>query len=411
VSRGGVFICYRREDSSGHALALVERLRREFGTKRVFMDLDSVAPGTDFLEQIREALRASRVVLVLIGPTWLRRDDTGATRLEDPSDYVGVEIVESLQLGIPIIPVLVQGAAMPSEDELPADIAPISRREALDITNERFDHDFRRLLGAIASVSSSRSSSRTATSPRRVFSWAFVVVVLAGIAAVGWLWLSPNDRTQSGSSSTSSPANRLLYSINLTKPSQEWPKAQVGSCAAAFSQGWYRLKMSVSHVGCAASPDLAKLRNLSNVEVRTFATLFPLSSGHAKHGIGLVGLVCRQQGTATTGNYYYGGVSPDGFAELDRVFQGSPSRLKRIRVPGLDAGHWPESLQLDCTGSTTHGPVLLRFFVDSRQVLSATDPAGLEPGTVGVFAVSRIRKALSAQFQTLVVRGTPQKTQ
>ena len=94
----GIFISYRRDDTAGHAGRLFDRLAEHFGRERVFMDVDTIQPGQDFAEVIGERVRSSGAVIVLIGKEWLLATDaSGDIRLNDPADFVRLEIVSALQ--------------------------------------------------------------------------------------------------------------------------------------------------------------------------------------------------------------------------------------------------------------------------------------------------------------------------
>src|SRR5262245_1848271 len=114
---GSVFISYRRDDTSGEARALFKDLAATLGSRSVFMDVDTIALGHDFREAVRERLGSSDIMLTLIGRAWVRsKDASGRKRLDNPDDFVRLEIEAALKRGIPVIPVLVQGAQMPSPD-------------------------------------------------------------------------------------------------------------------------------------------------------------------------------------------------------------------------------------------------------------------------------------------------------
>ena len=115
-----VFISYRREDSAGLTGRLYDRLIRRYGDRQVFMDVASIDPGSDFAESIRRAVRSSTVMLAMIGPRWASiGDDHGRPRLHNKVDLVRLELEVALEHEIRIVPVLVDGAAMPRAAELP----------------------------------------------------------------------------------------------------------------------------------------------------------------------------------------------------------------------------------------------------------------------------------------------------
>ena len=113
-SAGRIFISYRRADTPHVAGRLFDRLATRFGAGHVFMDVDSIEPGLDFAETIEAAVGACDVLLVLIGPNWVEAvDEQGRRRLEDPDDFVALEITAALRRRIRVIPVLVDGAPSP----------------------------------------------------------------------------------------------------------------------------------------------------------------------------------------------------------------------------------------------------------------------------------------------------------
>ena len=148
-----IFISYRRGDSSAHAGRLSDRLAAEFGDQHVFMDVDTIEPGADFVDYIDEAVGSCDVLIALIGDEWLEaRDDTGNRRLEDPDDFVRLEVAAGLARDIRVIPVLVEGAVMPRAHELPEPIRTLARRNALEISDLRWRHDAGRLIETIHKV-------------------------------------------------------------------------------------------------------------------------------------------------------------------------------------------------------------------------------------------------------------------
>jgi hypothetical protein len=166
----GIFISYRRGDAAGHAGRLFDSLSARFGGARVFMDLDGIGPGVDFWGRIREVLEACSVVLVLIGDEWLSEPGSGIRRLDSPSDFVRQEVAAALERPeVMTVPVLVHGASMPTERDLPEDIAALSRRNALELSDSRWRYDVDRLIGAIESVfAKTTSSSQEAVDPTAV---------------------------------------------------------------------------------------------------------------------------------------------------------------------------------------------------------------------------------------------------
>ncbi|MBL8424305.1 MAG: SUMF1/EgtB/PvdO family nonheme iron enzyme [Candidatus Accumulibacter phosphatis] len=147
----GIFISYRREDAAGWAGRLVPDLRREFPGGDVFHDITSLGIGEDALEVIRQALESYSVVIVMIGPHWLdARDEHGQRRLDDPDDWVRLEVEESLKRrGLRVVPLLVGTATMPKAAQLPETLRPLARRVAHEISDKRWDYDVGELVKAL----------------------------------------------------------------------------------------------------------------------------------------------------------------------------------------------------------------------------------------------------------------------
>src|SRR5215204_5601587 len=148
-----VFISYRRAAGAGYAGRIADALVEHFGEDKVFRDIDSLEPGLDFSEAIERALESSEVLVAVIGKNWLTATDAaGQRRLENPDDFVRVEIATALKRNMRVIPVLVQGASMPGTDELPEDLAPLTRRNAFELHDTSWSDDIRRLITVIERV-------------------------------------------------------------------------------------------------------------------------------------------------------------------------------------------------------------------------------------------------------------------
>ena len=148
-----IFISYRRDDSLGSAGRLYDRLLEYFPSERIFMDVDVIEPGQDFVEVIENAVHSCDVVLAIIGSRWLDLvDNEGNRRLDLPKDFVRVEIVTALNSHIRVIPVLVQGATMPRPSDLPDDLKPLSRRNAIEIRHTNFNADTEKLIRILKKI-------------------------------------------------------------------------------------------------------------------------------------------------------------------------------------------------------------------------------------------------------------------
>jgi hypothetical protein len=150
---GQIFISYRREESRWSARSLHDRLCRNFDPKQIFMDIDAIALGEDFVKSIEATVAKCDVLIAVIGNNWLTsKDDHGDRRLDNPDDFVRMEIGAALKREISVIPVLVDAALMPRATDLPEDLKSLVRRNALRITDTSFDGDCQRLAAAIRLV-------------------------------------------------------------------------------------------------------------------------------------------------------------------------------------------------------------------------------------------------------------------
>jgi TIR domain len=139
---GRIFMSYRRDETAYPAGWLYDRLADHFGGGQVFKDIDSIELGDDFVEVITSAVGSCDVLLALIGDQWLTITDAhGQRRLDDPDDFVRLEIEAALTRNVRVIPILVDGARMPRAAELPASLARLVRRQALELSPARFDFD------------------------------------------------------------------------------------------------------------------------------------------------------------------------------------------------------------------------------------------------------------------------------
>ncbi len=163
---GRVFISYRRQESSGMAGRLYDRLAARFGANQVFMDVDTIALGVDFAEVISQAVTTCAVLLAVIGPHWLSAtDEDGQRRLDDPDDIVRLEIGAALERDVRVIPILVEGAVMPRAGELPESLAGLARRNAFSLRHESFRVDVDRLLAEIEPILPAADAASVASGP------------------------------------------------------------------------------------------------------------------------------------------------------------------------------------------------------------------------------------------------------
>jgi hypothetical protein len=182
-----VFINYRRDETAGIAGRLHDRLAKEFGKQNVFMDVDSIEPGLDFVKQLDDQVASCAILLAVIGPHWIEAADAaGERRLHQPDDYLRIEIASALKRNIPVVPVLLDGARMPHVDELPDDLKSLTRRQAIELRHSRFAADADAIVQSVSKAM-----------PKRGFSHGKVAAGLAVVALAGagaTYWLAVHDR-------------------------------------------------------------------------------------------------------------------------------------------------------------------------------------------------------------------------
>ena len=135
-----IILSYRREDSAGVTGRIFDRLTQEFGTDRVFMDIDSMPAGVDFHDHLQQILADCGALLVVVGKSWRSQRKGQPARIMDPDDWVRIEVETALDRGIPVVPLLVDGASLPTRDQLPESLWPLLRRNALPVDSGRDFH-------------------------------------------------------------------------------------------------------------------------------------------------------------------------------------------------------------------------------------------------------------------------------
>lgn len=190
-----VFISYRRDDASANAGRLFDWLKHQLGNHHVFLDTSRIALGDDFEVVLRDCLDAADVVLVLIGPQWVDIANQQGRRIDQPDDYVRREVAAALDSDKRIIPVLVGGAEMPGEDDLPAPLKPLSRRNGMVLRDAGFEQDFDQLLNAILGRPRGYLKTELQRLRRLVHAvrWSAVLVPAVAAAIVLALWIGLLD--------------------------------------------------------------------------------------------------------------------------------------------------------------------------------------------------------------------------
>ena len=211
-----IFISYRRDDSQWQTKAIYEALSRHVANPKedIFFDLDSMTVGLNFRQQIETTVQKCDMLVAMIGRNWLAAvdPDTGRRRLDDPRDFVRAEIAAALKRNIPVVPVLLDGVAVPEADELPEDIRELSERHGVKVRADSFDNDVnhlvRGLLGenakpvragrrAVAQPKAAPRPAERQREPARANAWIAPVIALGVLAVAGgsvWAWIAnPGD--------------------------------------------------------------------------------------------------------------------------------------------------------------------------------------------------------------------------
>jgi hypothetical protein len=142
-----IFLSYRRADSELIVGPMYDRLIKQFRKDRVFRDLDSLPIGKPFPQALEKAVAEADVALIVIGPTWASiADPEGRRRLDNPADFVRLEVEKALAAGFPVVPVLVNRATMPNVDDLPESLRPLI---FLTGSQVRPDPDFHRDMDSL----------------------------------------------------------------------------------------------------------------------------------------------------------------------------------------------------------------------------------------------------------------------
>ena len=179
-----VFVSYRRDDAAPYAGRLYDALAGRFGDDNVFMDLDTIELGTDYTEAIDRAIAASDAVIALVGRGWLSAtDDEGTRRLDDPQDLLRLELERALAGDVVVIPTCVQGAELPAPDALPPSLAPLVRRQAIELRDAAWRDDVGRLTRRLEALVEPPAAPVRRAVPRPRRTWAALAVVALALAA------------------------------------------------------------------------------------------------------------------------------------------------------------------------------------------------------------------------------------
>jgi hypothetical protein len=447
---GRIFISYRREETAYPAGWLYDRLADHYGAGQVFKDVDSIQLGDDFVEVITRAVGSCDVLLALIGDEWLTiTDEHGRRRLDDPDDFVRLEIEAALARDVRVIPILVDGARMPRAEELPDSLAKLVRRQALELSPSRFEFDTGRLLkvldGTLAEVraahaepspTSSVPQAAPATPPAappssgpsgppgerrrrrstraRVLAGAggavVLIVVVAVIVANSGTPSSPTGAgapspsagaattsTSAGPTTTTPPAGEVVFQDNFADRTAGWEGDGAQAKGSGYAGGAYRISAPPKLEGSGAGSVPVKASRVypsapPRIRIAVQGRRLPASD----QGMGL-GVLCRINGA----DAYVLTIS-DSYASIEKW--GRYKLLKEAHPPQVDPSS-RNKLQAVCTGGSGRQPVHLELWVNGRKVVEATDrSAPLPPGFVGLVVTTyQTTRASLAEFDDFVV--------
>ncbi|MEO5823397.1 MAG: TIR domain-containing protein [Vicinamibacteraceae bacterium] len=320
----GIFISYRRNESAGHAGRLFDRLAARFGEDRVFMDVDTLTPSEHFASRIEKAIATADAMLVLIGPHWVAQAD----RLAQPNDFVRCEILAAMRVECRLIPVTLDGAALPDPALLPEDLRKLLASEGAVLRHGEFARDADHIADTLA-----RFVRPSTEATRRGFSVA--------LARSGWplSWLSGLARRLS-------------------------PRATLLAVAAPIAVAWVLSVVAAHRYGQQEEPDvLAQLQVSDNTAKATAGFLSGTVTDDTDHTIEdatvTLSNLDTQLNTATTTDsageftipYEAVGatsksrlelaVNKPRFKKFREIFVGNALRYRRTLRPETEVAHAP----------------------------------------------------------------------
>jgi hypothetical protein len=341
---GRIFISYRREETAYPAGWLYDRLADRYGGQ-VFKDVDSIELGDDFVEVITRAVGSCDVLLALVGEQWLTiTNQDGRRRLDDPDDFVRLEIEAALTRNVRVVPILVDGARLPRADELPPSLARLVRRQALELSPARFDFDTSRLLRVLdrtlAEVRAAPDGAATMPSPAAAVPDAgatqapaslgqrdlpepstIPIVPPADPAAPSELHEPPADNVSPPASHASPPASNAsrIFEDDFSALGSGWRLTENGR--GLYSNGAYRLAVPPSKDGSSPWTLPHNARSVYPQAPRSLAVAVDARSLSGAEGTGY-GIVCRASENGTA--YAFGISGDDSFVTIAKMVNQDP---------------------------------------------------------------------------------------
>jgi hypothetical protein len=420
---GRIFISYRREETAYPAGWLYDRLRVRYAGQ-VFKDVDNIEPGDDFVAAITRAVAACDVLLALIGDRWLTITGAdGSRRIDDPEDFVRVEIQAALTRNVRVIPILIDGVEMPRAEDLPSSLAMLVRRQALDLSHSRFDFDMGRLLRVLdATLLEAREPPGSATTvmeggggnapdtaaaaaadppvhrrSRRI--WTALAIggaaVLAAVLITAVQLHSENTSRSSAGIGTQALSEDFTSRVNGWSNISRWSTNKDG-----YANGAYRISVSADRGGGTAAWGFPQKSAIfpeapPNIRVEVDAHRLPDTGEGTEFG-----LLCR---SLRGGDGYIFAVAED-HAEIMRVSTSGYQMLSERRTP-INAAT-TNRVRAECITVNGQQGVRLVLSVNNHEVVTVTDTDDpLLSGTIGLHVGSPdgATKAAAAEFDNVAV--------
>ena len=243
---GKIFISYRREDAKYPASRLYEALKPYVGSPKddIFIDIDSIPAGVDFYDYLDNRVSECDVLLALIGSGWLeaKSSRTGKRRLDDPDDFVRIEIASALNRNIPVVPVLLDGAPIPYADDLPNDLKALTRRNGVPLQLTSFETDVARLVDrlpiSLANTGTQLRANATRIKHTKALRLAPLLVILISLAVLilgGWLLFGTQESRARlfGGNPTASEASDSSFNQNTHEASNPDSNLRLSEASSA----------------------------------------------------------------------------------------------------------------------------------------------------------------------------------
>jgi len=216
-----IFVSYRVSDTAGETGRLVDALKQHFSDDQIFMDIENLEPGADFTEAIERSLGACDVFLAVIGPRWLGNAGS-EPRINNPNDWVRLEVGTALKRNVRVVPVLVDGGTLPNAEQLPEDLQPLLRRQSIEISNKRWRYDTDQLINFLVNTAgippkraALQSASSPAAKPTKKKTWLYVaggfVLCFVVFAVIGSLM---QDEKKAGNTQSQSGATKPMENLS-----------------------------------------------------------------------------------------------------------------------------------------------------------------------------------------------------